>query len=127
MKTLDICYLGSMRCEKTISFLRRRLKMRYGFQTRPLLSGNLTYLDLGNLLLFCAAFGDTLPTFLLYRAETKAELVASQLLHLLVCWISKGRAIFAPQKRNVPRSELYIMSKYEKTVSRMGAHEINCY
>lgn len=43
--------------------------MRYGFQTLTLLSGNLTYLELGNLLLFCAAFGDTLPP--LYRAETK--------------------------------------------------------
>lgn len=45
--------------------------MRYGFQTRPLLSANLTYLDLGNLLLFCAGFCDTLPMALLYQAETK--------------------------------------------------------
>lgn len=37
------------------------------------------------------------------------ELAASQLLHLLLCWISKGGAIFAPQKHNVPRSKLYII------------------
>lgn len=55
------------------------------------------------------------------------ESAASQLLHLLVCWISKGRAIFAPQKHNVPRSELYIMFKYEKAVSRVVVHEINSY
>lgn len=55
------------------------------------------------------------------------ELAASRLLHLLVCWVSKGRAIFALQKCNVPRSELYITFKYEKAVSRVGAHEINTY
>lgn len=55
------------------------------------------------------------------------ELAASQLLHLLLCWISKGGAIFAPQKHNVPRSKLYIMSKYEKAISRVLVHEINTY
>lgn len=59
--------------------------------------------------------------------QKKEELAASQLLHFLVCWISKERAIFAPQKHNVPRSELYIMSKYETAVSRVVVHEINTY
>lgn len=88
---------------------------------------SLTYLDHSNLGLFCAAFDDTLPTapFFSELKHKTGGLAASQLLHLLVCWISKGRAIFALQKRNIPRSELYIMSRYEKTVSGAGAHEIN--
>lgn len=66
------------------------------------------------------------PFFPLFELKHKTEgLAASRLLHLLVCWISKGRAIFALQRRNVPRSGLYIMSRYEKAVSGAGAHEIN--
>lgn len=117
-----------MWCEKTISLLCRGLKMRNGFQTRPLLSGNLTYLDLvisySFVLLLVTLYLQLLFTGLKQKTEESA---ASQLLHLLVCWISKGRAIFAPQKHNVPRSELYIMFKYEKAVSRVVVHEINSY
>lgn len=103
--------------------------MRYGFLTLPLLSGNLTHLDLSNLWLFCAALMTLYlqsPFFLNWNTRQRG-LAASQLLHLLVCWISKGRSIFALLKHNVPRSGLYIMSRYEKAASRVGAHEINTY
>lgn len=87
---------------------------------------SLTYLERSNLWLLgrfwwhftCA------PHFSQLKHKTEG-LAASRLLHLLVCWISKGSDIFALQKHNIPRSGLYIMSRYEKTVSGAGAHEIN--
>lgn len=92
----------------------------------PFCQVSLTYLDWSNLWLLGRfwwhfTYG---PRFFQLKHKTEG-LVASRLLHLLVCWISKGSDIFALQKHNIPRSGLYIMSRYEKTVSGAGAHEIN--
>lgn len=87
----------------------------------PFCQTGLTYLDRSNLWLLGRFWWHFTYNPLFFQLKHKTEeLVASRLLRLLLCWISKGSNILALQKHNIPRSGLYIMSRYEKTVGGIG-------
>lgn len=82
---------------------------------------------------FVAVFDDTLPTATIRRKKSWNTRRGPAVSRFTACAFAglldfkRMSFFFALQGSNVPRSGLYIMSRYEKTVSGVEAHVINTY